>query len=77
MEYLLKAAFAFFDILMLIIFVVIGMFNLFNGNPDRSLVFELFYLEFLSRLPFFFVYGLLRKFFTRRQIVAVPPNPTN
>ena len=45
MEYLLKAAFAFFDILMLIIFVVIGMFNLFNGNPDRSLVFELFYLE--------------------------------
>ena len=50
MEYLLKAAFAFFDILMLIIFVVIGMFNLFNGYPDRSLVFELFYLE----IPFSF-----------------------
>lgn len=50
MEYLLKAAFAFFDILMLTIFVVIGMFNLFNGNPDRSLVFELFYLE----IPFSF-----------------------
>ena len=44
MEYLLKAAFAFFDILMLTIFVVIGMFNLLNGNPNRSLVFELFYL---------------------------------
>lgn len=50
MKYLLKAAFAFFDILMLIIFVVIGMFNLLNGHPDRSLVFELFYLE----IPFSF-----------------------
>lgn len=44
MKYLLKAAFAFFDILMLTIFVVIGMFNLLNGHPDRSLVFELFCL---------------------------------
>lgn len=31
MKYLLKAAFAFFDILMLTLFVIIGMFNLFNG----------------------------------------------
>lgn len=77
MKYLLKAAFAFFDILMLTIFVVIGMFNLFNGNPDRSLVFELFYLEIPFSFAIFFVYGLLRKFFTRRQIVAVPPNPAN
>ena len=35
MKYLLKAAFAFFDILMLTIFVVIGMFNLLNGHPGR------------------------------------------
>lgn len=77
MKYLLKAAFAFFDILMLTIFVVIGMFNLFNGHPDRSLSSNYSIWKFLSRLPFFFVYGLLRKFFTRRQIVAVPPNPAN
>lgn len=50
MKYLLKAAFAFFDILMLTLFVIIGMFNLLNGHPDRSLVFELFYLE----IPFSF-----------------------
>lgn len=56
MKYLLKAAFAFFDILMLTIFVVIGMFNLLNGHPDRSLVFELFYLEIPGHLhnPVFF-----------------------
>lgn len=44
MKYLLKAAFAFFDILMLTLFVIIGMFNLFNGYPTRSIYFELFCL---------------------------------
>lgn len=44
MEYLLKAAFAFFDILMLTIFVVVGLFNLGNGYPTRSIYFELFCL---------------------------------
>ena len=39
MENLLKAAFAFFDILMLIIFVVVGLFNLGNGYPTRSIYF--------------------------------------
>ena len=39
MKYLLKAAFAFFDILMLTIFVVICIFNLLNGHTDRSVVF--------------------------------------
>ena len=42
MKYLLKAAFAFFDILMLTIFVVVGLFNLCNGYPTRSIYFELF-----------------------------------
>ncbi len=44
MKYLLKAAFAFFDILMLTIFVVVGLFNLGNGYPTRSIYFELFCL---------------------------------
>lgn len=44
MKYLLKAAFAFFDILMLTIFVVVGLFNLGNGYPTRSIYFELFFL---------------------------------
>lgn len=44
MKYLLKAAFAFFDILMLTIFVVVGLFNLGNGYPTRSIYFKLFCL---------------------------------
>ena len=44
MKYLLKAAFAFFDILMLTIFVVVRLFNLGNGYPTRSIYFELFCL---------------------------------
>lgn len=66
MEYLLKAAFAFFDILMLIIFVVIGMFNLFNGNPDRSLVFELFYLEIPFSFAIFLCIWSLKKVFYKK-----------
>lgn len=77
MKYLLKAAFAFFDILMLTIFVAIGMFNLLNGHPDRSLVFELFYLEIPFSFAIFLCIWSLKKVFTRRQIVAVPPNPAN
>ena len=66
MKYLLKAAFAFFDILMLIIFVVIGMFNLLNGHPDRSLVFELFYLEIPFSFAIFLCIWSLKKVFYKK-----------
>lgn len=66
MEYLLNAVFAFFDILMLTIFVVIGMFNLFNGNPNRSLVFELFYLEIPFSFAIFLCIWSLKKVFYKK-----------
>ena len=66
MKYLLKAAFAFFDILMLTIFVVIGMFNLLNGHPDRSLVFELFYLEIPFSFAIFLCIWSLKKVFYKK-----------
>ncbi len=66
MKYLLKVAFAFFDILMLTLFVIIGMFNLFNGNPDRSLVFELFYLEIPFSFAIFLCIWSLKKVFYKK-----------
>ena len=44
MKYILKITFAIADTLLLVIFVVVGLFNLGNGYPTRSIYFELFCL---------------------------------